>query len=210
MSKINKIGMTFGDLTVISRAQDHIADNGRRYLQYNCLCSVCGNVHIKRSDCLSNKLKCKCALLPKRMTHRKTHTKLYNIWYGIKQRCYYENSASYKYYGARGISMDNSWRNDFTAFYQWSLANNYHSDLQIDRIDVDGDYTPSNCRWVSRFTNVNNKRNNVLFKYEGVTKSAKEWARYFGINYKTVMTRLRRGWSFDETFEIIKRNNRRK
>lgn len=84
-----------------------------------------------------------------------------------------------------GIKMYDPWRNDFTAFYQWSIANNYHSDLQIDRIDTDGDYTPSNCRWVSQFTNANNKRNNVLFKYEGVTKSAKEWSRYFNINYKT-------------------------
>lgn len=210
MSKINKIGITFGDLTVVSRAPDYVADNGRHYVQYNCLCSVCGNIHLKRSDCLKTTFKCKCTLLPKRMTHRHSGTKLYNIWAGIKQRCYYKNNISYKYYGARGIKMDDSWRNDFTAFYQWSIANNYHSDLQIDRIDTDGDYTPSNCRWISQFTNANNKRNNVLFEYNGVTKSAKEWSRYFGINYKTVMTRLRRGWSFDETFEIIQRDNRRK
>ena len=144
------------------------------------------------------------------MTHRKSKTKLYNIWYGIKQRCYYENNMSYKYYGARGISMDDSWRNDFVEFYRWSIANGYQPELQIDRIDVEGDYTPNNCRWVSKFANANNKRNNILFEYNGVTKSAKEWAQYFDINYKTVMTRLRRGWSFNETFELIKRDNRRK
>lgn len=208
--KIDKIGNTFGDLTVMSRAQDYVANNGRRYVQYNCLCSVCGNIHIKRSDCLKSSLKCRCTLLPKRMTHRKSKTKLYNIWYGIKQRCYYENNMSYKYYGARGISMTDSWRNDFAEFYQWSIANGYQPELQIDRIDVDSDYTPNNCRWVSKFANANNKRNSILFEYNGVTKSAKEWARYFDINYKTVMTRLRRGWSFNETFELIKRDNRRK
>lgn len=210
MSKINKIGHTYGDLTVISRAPDYIADNGRHYVQYNCLCSICGDVHIKRSDCLKNKFKCKCTLQPKRMTHGKCSTKLYHIWYGIKQRCYYENSVSYKYYGARGIKVCQEWLDNFDTFYQWSIANGYHSGLQIDRIDVNGNYEPTNCRWISRFTNANNKGNNVLFDYNDTTKSAKEWARYFGVNYKTVMTRLRRGWSFDETFEIIKRDKRRK
>ena len=84
-----------------------------------------------------------------------------NIRYkAMKQRCYYKKSTAYKNYGGRGISVCPEWLESFDNFYNWSIKNGYENNLQLDRIDNNGDYTPNNCRWVTRNQNCMNKRNN--------------------------------------------------
>lgn len=131
-------------------------------------------------------------------THGQSKDKFYQVWNGIKQRCYNPNNKSYDNYGGRGIKVCDEWCNDFQAFYNWSMDNGYQDGLQIDRIDNNKGYSPDNCRWVNRYTNNNNRRNNILFTYNGVTQSLMAWCRHFNISYKTCMTRYYRGHTIEE------------
>ena len=87
-----------------------------------------------------------------------SHTRLYNIWRGMKQRCYYPSHQSYKHYGGRGITVCDEWLSSFINFHTWALANGYADHLTLDRIDPDGNYCPSNCRWVTWEVQAQNKR----------------------------------------------------
>ena len=95
----------------------------------------------------------------------KQYDKLYHTWTGIKYRCYNTNCKDYKHYGARGIKMCDEWLHDFLAFKNWCLNNGYEEELTIDRIDVNGNYEPTNCRWA---TIAEQNRNKTTTKKEGV------------------------------------------
>ena len=84
----------------------------------------------------------------------------------------------YKDYGGRGITVCDEWKHDFKNFYNWAMDNGYKEGLTIDRIDVNGNYTPDNCRWATLKQQGNNKRNTVYLTYEGKTRSLSEWAMY--------------------------------
>lgn len=88
------------------------------------------------------------------LSHGLSKTKLYNVWSGIKRRCYNVNQKSYPDYGAKGIRMCDEWLNSYPAFYEFSVDNGYQEGLQIDRIDSSGNYEPSNCRFISRDENI--------------------------------------------------------
>lgn len=97
-----------------------------------------------------------------RTSHGESKSKLYSRWWSIVQRCEYEKNDSYSQYGARGIKMCSSWRQSFEEFRDWCHKNGYREDLQIDRIDTNGDYCPENCRFV---TQTKNNRNRNVSKY---------------------------------------------
>jgi hypothetical protein len=101
---------------------------------------------------------------------------LYHLWRDIHRRCRAPSNSSYRHYGGRGIVVRDEWRH-YPAFREWALESGYQSDLQIDRIDVNGPYSPSNCRWVTNLENQNNKRNNTYVTAFGVTKTLAEWGR---------------------------------
>lgn len=147
----NLTGRRFGKLTVITRCGTH--KSGRAL--WLCQCD-CGNEHIaKASDLLRGSTSsCGC----NRGSHHMTGSRLYRIWNGMKTRCYYPHNDNYSYYGGRGISICDEWRENFETFMQWSLSNGYNDELSIDRINVEGDYEPENCRWVDWKTQCNNRR----------------------------------------------------
>lgn len=127
--------------------------------------------------------------------HRKyaaelTNSRLYVIWNSAKERCFCPNSTSYRWYGAKGISMCGEWRNDFGSFYNWAMTNGYSEGLTLDRINPKGDYNPSNCRWVTYKKQANNRSTNLRFTYNDEEHTIHEWADIVGINAMALRYRI--------------------
>ena len=131
--------------------------------------------------------------------HGQRNTRLYKIWCGMKYRCYNPNSDEYGIYGGRGIVICDEWKEDFQSFYNWAISNGYKYDLTIDRIDVNGNYEPSNCRWVTMKTQENNKRNNRIIEYKNKKQTISQWADEIGIRKEIIYYRLNHGWSIEKT-----------
>lgn len=132
-----------------------------------------------------------------------SNTKLYYIYHNIKTRCYNSNSTNYIYYGARGISMCDEWLESFLTFREWAFNNGYKEGqgLSIDRIDVNGNYEPNNCRWVDNKTQQNNKSDNHYITYNNKTQTLGQWAEELCIHRQTLSNRIyRNGWSIDKAF----------
>ena len=126
------------------------------------------------------------------MTHGGRNTRLYRIWCAIKWRCNNSNASCYKSYGRRGIKVCEEWEHDFSAFRDWSLSNGYCDMLSIDRIDVNGNYEPKNCRWVDKIIQANNKRNNHVGNVFGECLTLSEASRKYNIPYSTIRSRVNR------------------
>lgn len=152
-------GMRFGRLTVSKR----VSQIGEGKVKWLCQCD-CGNTTVVKADNLNSgsTLSCGCynidKIIERNTKHGKRYTRLYNIFCDMKKRCYNKNSANYKNYGERGIIICDEWLNDFNAFYNWAMENNYGDTLTIDRKDNDGNYEPDNCRWITKSEN-STKRN---------------------------------------------------
>jgi hypothetical protein len=112
----------------------------------------------------------------------------------MKLRCNYAGKDNFKTYGGRGIRVCKEWNDDFKCFYAWANANGYADNLTLDRIDNDGNYEPSNCRWATWSEQQLNRSNNRLLEIDGVTQTTTEWARQVGVNPRMVRVRLHRGW----------------
>jgi len=197
---IDLTGKKFGKLTVIKRVADR---NKQAY--WLCKCE-CGNEKIIAGYALRDGRKvksCGCTTVShgKVITkHYETKTRLYRIWQDMKSRCYNKKEPAYKWYGARGITICKDWENYF-AFKEWSLANGYTDNLTIDRIDVNGNYEPSNCRWATRKEQANNTRTTRHITYKGETYSVSEWTRILGFKSSTLSGRLNTlGWSIEKAF----------
>ena len=108
----------------------------------------------------------------------------------MKQRCYYEKHMHFKHYGGRGIRVCDEWKDDFQAFYDWALPNGYADNLTIDRIDVNGNYEPSNCRWADIITQENNRTNNRKFEYDGEVLTLSQIARKYGISRSNLANKI--------------------
>lgn len=197
-------GQKFGKLTVIKE----IENRGKHRL-WLCRCE-CGNekiiyqTHIttgktKSCGCLHSEIASEIAKT-RQTKHGMFGTRIYGIWHGIKTRCENSHNANYKNYGGRGINVCEEWR-EFEPFYEWALSNGYKEGLTIERVDVNGNYEPSNCRWATVKEQMNNKRNNHLITYNGETKTVSQWAEELGINRETIYTRLSRGWSEGRALE---------
>lgn len=156
-------GERFGRLTVVERAENYISPQGQARKRWLCKCD-CGGIVTIMARCLISGDTKSCGCLQKE-TAKSTFTKhgtwgsrLHVIWSSMKTRCYNKNHRGYNYYGVRGITVCDEWRDDFQAFHDWAMANGYRDDLTIDRIDVDGNYEPSNCRWITMAEQQTNKR----------------------------------------------------
>jgi hypothetical protein len=115
---------------------------------------------------------------------------LFRIWAKIEERCYSPQSKAYRHYGGRGIKVCDEWRNDFMNFYNWAIANGYKEDLTIDRIDVNGNYEPNNCRWATMQQQQNNRRNNRVFIIENQRYTLAQLSRKYNVTESQVQLAL--------------------
>lgn len=126
-------------------------------------------------------------------------SRLYRIWAHMKERCYNDKCRDFKYYGKRNIAVCDIWNNDFLEFKKWAVANGYKEMLTLDRIDFNGNYEPQNCRWVTRKEQNNNKRDNHLITFNGMTKTLSAWASETGLNITTIFMRINKyNWSVEK------------
>ena len=123
-----------------------------------------------------------------------TNTRIHNVWKNMRERCMNPAHKNFAIYGGRGIKMCDEWLNSFGSFYTWSINNGYSDDLTLDRIDVDGNYEPSNCRWVTQKDQCNNTHRNIVVTVNDETHTLKQWAELFGLKYGTIVSRVSRGW----------------
>lgn len=162
-------GERFGRLTVLQYA------GSKRYKKssvamWNCKCDCGKEVTVQGQTLRSGRTK-SCGCLSKEvhsevMTERNKNnsrhgqfgTRLYGIWCGMKTRCYNPNHEAYEDYGGRGIAICDEWRNNFQKFHEWAINSGYSDELTIDRIDVDGNYQPSNCKWATMSEQRRNQR----------------------------------------------------
>lgn len=159
-------GDRFGHLEVVEKTDKRDA-SGHSY--YKCKCD-CGNIKlIARTHLVSGKtISCGChknqETTKRNTTHNLSKTRLFGIWMGVKKRCYNPHCKSFKYYGARGISVDALWLEDFKNFYDWSMNNGYKENLTIERINVNGNYEPSNCTWIPFAEQAKNRRTSLRIR----------------------------------------------
>jgi hypothetical protein len=214
-------GRKYNHLTVVKFAYSKIVGKrGDKSPYYLCRCD-CGNEKIVCGYCLkSGQTKsCGCQKIASsaktlvkynqdvenhnyHRTHNHTYTRLYKIYHGMKSRCYNTNVKEYRLYGGRGIIICDEWLNNSSLFFEWAEKTGYKEELTIDRIDVNGNYEPTNCRWVTMKVQENNKRNNHSITINGEIKTVTEWANIYGIKRNTVYERIRRG--MDEITALIK------
>lgn len=162
-----------------------------------CRCD-CGNIkRIQYQNVLSGKVKscgCKhdklCSEAAKR--HGGTGTRLYRIWRGMIARCYYPASDNYKNYGGRGVFVCDEWRHNYESFREWALSHGYADNLTIDRMNVNGNYEPSNCRWATYHEQNLNRRpmRKKTWNIDGIEKPRTEWCKEYGKSIQCVMYRV--------------------
>lgn len=201
---IDLTGRKVGRLTVLGRAPDVVQPSGSKKTMWRCVCE-CGSVKDIWSHALvsGQTRSCGClqreVLIERNTTHGYSKTRLDRIYRGMKTRCYNASFPEYNSYGGRGITICDEWLNNPKSFYEWALQNGYRDDLSIDRIDVDANYSPANCRWVDVKTQNNNKSNNIHLTFNGETHTMAEWAEIIGMNYQTLKYRIcRYKWSTED------------
>lgn len=198
MGKIKNIkGERFGKLTVLSFTGKTVPGRGAIWL---CRCD-CGNYrevgtnHLNYGQITMCKecVKAERQLRANSITEiRNKRNKLRSVWNNMKYRCFNPKCSEYKHYGGRGIKVCEKWAEDYNSFHEWALANGYSEGMTIERIDVNKDYCPENCRFIIRREQSYNKRNSRRITYNGKSISVGLLAYELGLDSQTVSNCLRR------------------
>ena len=205
-------GDRFGRLVVVERVTpDRLPDSNAKRAKWKCVCDCGAHVFVYggnlRKGCSQS---CGCLQKEKLSERVKTHggwannEPLYIVWLGIRHRCNIETDVHYPNYGGRGITYCEEWE-DYAVFRDWAYSHGYKPDsgLSIDRIDVNGNYCPENCRWVTSKVQQNNRRCNIVYEIDGKEMTLKQIAEKFNINYQTLHGRVRRrGWSIEKAISV--------
>ena len=172
---------------------------------WKCKCN-CGNEIVVPITYLTSGDTRSCGCLKKEIVRNRSKNnsfiknhRLYTIWIDMRRRCSNRKIDSYIYYGEKGISVCDEWENDFKKFQEWAFKNGYNDNLTIDRIDVNGNYEPSNCRWTTKFEQNNNMSTNHKIIYKNKEyNSMSSFCREFKLDYNTFREKIRRGCSVEE------------
>lgn len=203
MGKVKDLtGQRFGLLTAIELSGK--AKNGN--MLWKCYCD-CGNTTVVFSTSLVQGTTKSCGCYKKLRTsevkhrHGGTGTRLYRIWTGMLSRCKTNRPKFVATYVSRNITVCDEWK-DYQAFHDWAISNGYRDDLTIDRIDVNGNYEPNNCRWVTQKVQQNNRSNNHLITFNGKTQTMSQWADELGMRAMALQHRIMRGWTVEQALTI--------
>lgn len=190
--KQNMVGETVKYFKVLELSDKK--NNKGEYL-YKCEC-VCGEIKYHTTSQLNQNTSCGCM----RGKHNLSKTRIYNIYHGMKSRCYNPNNVAYDYYGGKGIEVCEEWLNDFINFYKWAIDNGYNDNLTIERIDSDKGYEPSNCEWILQSENArrSNRVGAKLYTYNGESLILSEWSKKANINLSTLKSRIKSGMTIEE------------
>lgn len=201
--------MSFGRLTVTSLSS---VRQGRSYM-WDCVCECGENTVVRGGHLRAGKIRsCGCFQAESRHTHTRTHggvgTPEYGSWERMRGRCRDPKNNQFQNYGGRGIEVCKRWVNSFENFLadMGKKPSRAHS---IDRIDNDGNYEPSNCRWADPVTQASNKRNTKLLTFLGESKTARQWERDLGIHKGRIQSRLCMGWEIEKAISHPPRITRR-
>lgn len=199
-------GQKFGRLTCVA----FVGRNKEYDALWLCRCA-CGKEHTTRAGTLLNGHTKSCGCLQREMVG-KAHTthglyydengkrsKLSKAWDSMKRRCLNSKELYYRYYGGRGISICKQWM-DYKNFHDWAIKNGYRDGLTIERIDVNGNYEPGNCKWIPKGEQSRNRRGRHIIFYMGQSRMLTEWGNILNIDPKVLSNRLRRGWSVERAF----------
>lgn len=194
--KDNFVGRIFGRLTVLSYA-------GNKKWLCRCSCPLKTEKAIHRYSLMTGRTK-SCGCINKEtirkgpVTHGMSGSKEYTVWVNMRERCYNKNNDHYYAYGERGISVCDRWLNSFENFIE-DMKICPPDKFSIDRIDVTGNYEPDNCRWATKEEQANNKNNNHYLTLNSKTQSISNWSKETGIEPGTILARILRGWSVEDT-----------
>ena len=143
-------------------------------------------------------------------TDKTDSERLYMIWKSMRERCYTKSCKKYKDYGKKDIKICDKWYNDFDSFKKWALENGYKKDLTIERKNINKDYSPENCTWITVKEQAKNRSNNHQITYNGKTMILQDWANEVGLDSATIRQRLKNGWSVEDALFTPKKKNQYK
>ena len=191
----------FGRWEVLREGTPRFYKNGRKIRYSTCKCQ-CGTVREIQLNSLIYGTSKSCGCLQKEVVskHGERSSRLYRIHNGMKNRCANKSRHDFHYYGGRGITYAPEWES-YETFRDWALTNGYEDHLTLDRIENDGNYEPSNCRWATMEEQQCNTSVNVRISWNGKEMCLSEWAEELGMKYDTLRSRIQTlGWSIEDAF----------